>query len=285
MADEKDIKAEKKKIQDERKKLKTDEKNQKKEVKKRARELADQEAELDDDAPGGGISMFLVTLFIIAIWVAIVIVVVKMDVGGIGSNVLAPAIKDIPVVNLILPGSVVTETDDKEAYYGYTSLEDAVNQIKALEMELASAQTANATNLTEIETLKAEVERLQTFEEQQVDFQRIKTEFYEEVVYADNGPGAEAFLEYYQSIDPTTAELLYSQVLTQQQTDDLMQSYAETYSSMDPKDAADIFDSMTNNLELVGQILWAMEPEERGAILGEMDPNNAALVTKIMDPQ
>ena len=284
MADDKDLKAEKKKIQDEKKKLKTQEKSQKQEVKKRAKELAEQEAELNDDAPGGGFSMFLVTLFIIAIWIAILCLVIKLDIGGIGTNVLAPVLKDIPVVNKILPKDSVTETSDLEAYYGYTSLQDAVNQIQALEMELTSAQTANATNLSEIERLKAEVERLQTFEDQQVEFQRIKTEFYEEVIYSEDGPGPEAFMDYYESIDPATAEYLYSQVVTNSQVDAEMESYAKAYSSMEPEAAAEIFNSMTSNLELVGDILWAMTAEQRGEIMGCMDPDIAAQVTTIMNP-
>lgn len=281
---ETDIKAEKKKIQDEKKKLKNEQKARQKEAKKRARELADQEAELDDDSPGGGFSMFIVTLFIICIWIAILGILVKLDIGGFGSNVLTPILKDIPVVNQILPKDVTTETEDMEAYYGYTSLEDAVNQIKALEMELTSAKSANSTNVSEIERLKAEVERLQTFEAQQVEFQRIKTEFYEEVIYAEKGPGASEYQKYYESMDPTTAEYLYQQVVQQQQVDTLLTDYAKAYSAMEPKEAAKIFNTMTNNLDLVAKILWAMTPEQRGSILGAMDAELAAQVTKIMEP-
>lgn len=279
-----DFKAEKKKIQDEKKKLRDEQKARQKEAKKRAKELADQEAELDDDAPGGGFSMFIITLFIIFIWIAILCILVKLDIGGFGSNVLTPILKDVPIVNKILPRDVTTETEDMEAYYGYTSLEDAVNQIKALEMELTSAKSANTTNISEIERLKAEVERLQTFESQQVEFQRIKTEFYEEVIYAENGPGASEYIKYYATMDPTTAEYLYQQVVQQQQVDSLLQEYAEAYSSMEPKEAAKIFNTMTNNLDLVAKILWAMTPAQRGAILGVMDAEIAAQVTKIMEP-
>jgi len=285
MAEEKDLKAEKKRIQDEKKKLKSDQKAQQKEVKKRAKEIAQQEADLDDQAPGGGLSMILVTLFIIAIWIAILVIVVKLDIGGIGSNVLAPVIKDVPIINKILPKDATTETSDLEAYYGYTSLEDAVNQIKALELELATAQSANATNLAQIEILKSEVERLQEFEDQMVEFQRIKNEFYTEVIYATNGPGVEEYIKYFESIDPTTAQYLYQLVIQNQEVDELTASYAKAYSSMDAADAAKIFDTMTNDLDLVGEILWAMTAEQRGAILGEMDPDVAAQVTKIMNPQ
>ena len=56
------------------------------------------------------------------------------------------------------------------------------------------------TYVQQIEELKAEVNRLKIFEDQQTEFQRIKTEFYEEVVYAENGPGADAYRKYYEDI-------------------------------------------------------------------------------------
>lgn len=285
MADDKNIDAEKKKIKEEKKKLKADQKNQQKEVRKRARELADRESELDDDSAGGGFSMFIVTLFIILIWVAILGILIKLDVAGLGSKVLAPIIKDVPVINKILPNDPTTETDDLEAYYGYTSLSDAVDQIRALEMELSSAQTANATNLEEIDELKAEVKRLQTFENQQVEFQRIKTQFYEEVVYAENGPGAAEYQKYYEAMDPQTAEYLYQQVVRQEAVSSQMSDYAKAYASMEASEAAKIFNTMSNNIDLVGDILWAMTPDQRGKILGKMDPEMAAQVTKIMEPE
>ncbi len=280
-----DDKAERKKIADERKKLKKDQAAQRKEAKKRAKELADQEAELDGETTGGGISMFFVTIFIILIWLAILAILVKLDVGGFGSNVLAPVIRNVPVINRILPGDATTETEDLEAYYGYTSLDKAVDQIRALELELQSARTANATYESEIETLKAEVTRLRTFEEKQVEFERIRTEFYEEVVYAEKGPGPEEYRRYYEEMDPTTAEYLYRQVAGELQVNSKMTDYAAAYAAMKPEEAAAIFDTMGSNLDLVGQILWAMTPLQRGQIMEKMDPTIAAQITKIMDPQ
>ena len=280
---EKDLKAEKKKIADERKKLKEEQKKQQAEAKKKAKELDNQEYALDEDSPGG-FSMLFFVLIIVAIWLAILCIIIKLDVGGFGSKVVAPVIKNVPVVDKILPKDSVTESDDLEAYYGYTSLSEAVDQIKALELELTSAKSANASNLEEIDKLKAEIERLKTFESQQVEFQRIKQQFYEEVVYAENGPGADEYAKWYEGMDPTTAEYLYQQVVKTESTSTEVANYAKAYSAMDPKEAAAIFDTMTSNLELVGKILWAMKPEARGAILAEMDPTTAAQVTKIMDP-
>lgn len=276
--------AEKKRLADEKKKLKEEQKKQKKEARKRAKEIEAQEAELSADDESGGFFTVIATIGIILVWVAILCVVIKLDVGGFGSKVLTPLLKDVPVVNLILPNSQNSgniSTDNG----GYTNLNDATEQIKNLELQLQQAQTDNLKLQEDVANLKAENARLQEFEDKQVEFQRIKNEFYEEVVYAENGPGAEAYQKYYESMDPTTAEYLYKQVIAQLQEDKSVQDYAAAYSSMKPKKAAAIFEQMTDNLNLAARILKTMSAENRGNILAEMDPAIAAKLTKIMDPE
>lgn len=276
---------EKKKLKEEKRKLKAENQKQKKEVRQRAKAIAAQEAALSEDEEGNGLFTFLATMIIIALWIGIFCVIVKLDVGGLGTNIMTPLLKDIPVVNLILPGEHVTETQDGESYGGYSSLKDAVEQIRQLELELERAQSGSLSKDEEIASLKAEVLRLKEFEEKQVEFQRIKTEFYEEVIYAENGPGPEAYREYFESMDPTTAEYLYKQVVMQMEESQEIKDYALAYSEMKPKEAAAIFESMTDNLDLVARILGVMNATDRGKILGVMDPEVAAKVTKIMDPE
>lgn len=279
--------AEKKQIKDERKKLKQEEKQQKKEIKKRAKEISKREAAIDDEdeSSGGGISSFLVTVIIVAVWLLIICLLIKMDVGGFGSEVLTPLLKNVPVVNKILPESSDTETTDEEAYGGYTSLKEAVDYIKVLETELEHAQEVNDSDSTDIAELQAEVDRLKEFEDMQVEFQRIKEQFYEEVVYSDKGPGAEAYKTYYESMDPETAATLYKQVVRQLEEDEEVTDYAAAYSAMKPKQAAAIFESMTDDLDLVARILGVMDSDTRGDILGAMDSTVAAKITKLMDPE
>ena len=78
---------------------------------------------------------------------------------------------------------------------------------------------------------------------------------------------------------------MYKQVIAQLQEDKSVQDYASAYSSMKPKKAAAIFEQMTDNLNLAARILKTMSAENRGNILGEMDPAIAAKLTKIMDPE
>lgn len=282
-----DAKAEQKRLKEEKKKLKEEQKRQRKDAKARAKEIANQEAELLEDDESGSGSVFLVTFVIVLIWIAILCLVVKLDFGGFGSNVLTPILKDVPVLKLILPSSneVIVDEESKESYGGYDDLREAVDYIKELELELERAQSAETTSTDEVAQLKAEIERLKTFEDAQVEFQRIKTEFYEEVVYAENGPGIEEYRKYFEEMDPATAEYLYKQVVQQIEESDEIKSYARAYSSMKPKAAAGIFEAMTDNLDLAARILAAMEPGDRGKILGVMDADIAARITKIMDPE
>ena len=269
---------ERKQLVEEKKKLKKEQQAQRKEAKRRAKEIAKQEDALDDGSEGNSLLTFGATILIVVLWMAVICAIIKLDIGGFGSSVVTPILKDVPVLNKILPANSITETTDGSAY-------DAVDQIKSLELQLEQAQTASAAKEEELDQLKAEVLRLKEFENQQVEFQRIQKEFYDEVVYSDKGPGAEEYKKYYESMDPATAEYIYKQVVTQLEESQEIQDYAAAYSAMKPKQAAAIFEQMTNNLDLAARILKVMSAEDRGKILGAMNYEVAAKITKIMDPE
>lgn len=279
-----------KQLKEEKKRLKAEQKEQKKLAKQRAKEIASKEEELMEEEGTSSGSVFAVTFIIVLIWIAILCLVVKLDFGGFGSNVLTPVLKDVPLLNLILPDSktnisVNDEEVREEAYGGYDNLRDAVDYIKELELELERAQAARTDSSEEVEQLRAEVERLRTFEDSQVQFQLLKNQFDEEVVYAEKGPGIEEYRKYYEEIDPAYAEYLYKQVIQQIEETDEIKDYAQAYSSMKPAAAAAIFEEMTDNLDLVARILGVMEAEDRGKILGVMDTEIASRLTKMMDPE
>ena len=66
--------------------------------------------------------------------------------------------------------------------------------------------------------------------------------------------------------------------------DSQVEDYAKTYSNMKPQEAASIFDTMTDNLGLVADILMNMGTQQRADILGKMDATTAAKLTEIMEP-
>lgn len=275
---------EKAKLKQEKQQFKQEQKTQKKEAKRRAAEIAKQEEALGED-DGNGVVTFLATVLIVVLWLAIVCVVIKLDIGGFGSSVMAPILKDVPVISMILPSaSPAVSDEEQEGYGGYASIEDAVAYIRQLELELEREQTASKAKDTENEALRAEVLRLKEFEQKQSEFQRIVTEFYEEVVYSDKGPGLEEYMKYYEAMDPTTAEYLYKQGLVQQQKNEKVEEYIQTFAAMKPKQVAEAFKNMEDNLSLVVEILNAMSVEERAAIMNVMDSELVAKVAKMMHP-
>ena len=259
---------------------------------KRNRKLAKKEAkkngtadEFEEESGGGKAAVVFVTLMIIVIWIAILAVLIHFDVGGFGSTVMQPILKDVPYVNKILPKTEEEETKTKEdSKYPYKTVDEAVAYIKELEKELADAKESNSENDAYVADLEAQAAPWKEYKDNEQKFEEEKAKFYKEVVFSDQAPDINEYKKYYESIDPQNAENLYKQVVEQQEKDDDMSDYVKAYSQMKPKQAAAIFDTMTDNLELVAKILSAMKADARGDILGNMKTDTAAKVTKLMEP-
>ena len=262
------------------------EKQRKKEEKKLAKQKQAEadDFEMEEETAGGKVAVFFVTLIIIIVWLAILALLIKWDVGGFGSQVLAPVLKDVPYVNKILPDSALEEISTEDSAYAFDSMDEAVAKIKELEIALAEAQSGNTENAEYITQLEAQAQELQKYKEDEAAFEQEKQSFCEDVVFSDVAPDIEEYKKYYESIDPANAEVLYKQVVEQTAADEKIDEYVKTYSSMKPKEAAAIFDTMTNNLKLVAEILENMDAQSRADILGKMDSNTAAKVTEIMKP-
>ena len=241
-------------------------------------------ADVDDEDEGFSPSVLLIVILIVIIWIAILALLIKLDIGGFGSGVLRPILKDVPVINRILP-----EPASTEEYVGdFDNLPDALAEIERLNKQIdelrAELAKGGDEESEEVKALKEEIVRLRTFEDSQVVFQKLKTEFYEEVVFSDKAPEIEQYKAYYEEIDPDNAEYLYKQVVAQLETDKIMDEYVKAYSEMKPKQAAAIFNEMGDSLDLVAKILGHMDTNARAKILQAMDKDIASKLTKIMDP-
>lgn len=262
------------------------EKARKKEEKKLAKlnKAESDELEMEEETAGSKVAVFFVTLIIIIVWLAIIALLIKWDVGGFGSGVLAPVLKNVPYVNQILPDSVTEEISTEDSAYAFESMDEAVAKIKELEIALAEAQNSTNADAEYIAELEAQAGELQRYKEEEAAFEEEKQSFYEDVVFSDSAPDIEEYKQYYESIDPANAEVLYKQVVAQTVEQEKIEEYVNTYSSMKPKEAAAIFDTMTNNLKLVAEILEQMDTQSRADILGKMNSDTAAKVTEIMEP-
>jgi len=248
---------------------------------KKGKKGKDEEGDEDDDKKGGGFVVALVTILVVIIWLAIFALLIKTDVGGFGSTVMYPILKNVPYLNKILPE--VEEYAQEDSAYQFATMDEAVARIKELEAQLKAAQDQSTTDAATLADLQAQAAELQTYKENEAKFEQEKQQFYEDIVYNDKADTSN-YRQYYEEIEPDNAEAIYRQVVQQDEADSKISDYAKTYSSMKASQAASIFNTMTDNLGLVAKILNAMSASQRGAILGAMNAQTAAQLTAIMNP-
>lgn len=232
----------------------------------------------------------LVCVTLVLLFIIILLVCIRMDVGGFGSKVLRPVLKDVPVLKHVLP-----EATDEEvaAETGYRSLAQAVTRIEQLEQELAQLKEQQASQTTsgnvaadaalqaEIDSLKQQIETLKVYESNQKNFEATKEKFYKEVVYNDHVDISD-YTKWYEEMDKDTAAKLYKEAVKTQEASEYEKEMAKTYAEMKPAKAAAILNTMTGDVDTVVNILNAMDAKDRGAIMGEMNATFAAKITKKM---
>lgn len=234
-----------------------------------------------EEKEGGKISTVLVVILIVLIWLAIFAALIKFDVGGFGSGVLYPVLKDVPVINAILP-----DMDDDNVAAGdekYTSLAQAIERIEQLEGMLASNNSNSQANADYIAKLEQELANLQVYKDNQDAFEKRVLEFDENVVFADEAPDIEQYIQYYEQIQPDNAAKIYAECVEKYQYNARIKTQADTYGKMEPSQAAAILQEMTDgDLDLVAGILSSMGASKSSAILAQMDVETAAQITKKM---
>lgn len=237
--------------------------------------------ESNEKREGNKVLTILIALMLVIIWLAVFGILIKLDFGGFGSGVLRPILKDVPLINRILPD--VSEIGlNEENEYEYESLAEAVAKIHELEATIEDMKQDGVSNSSTVAELQAEIDRLKVFEENQLEFEERVKEFEKKVVFAEQAPDIEEYKKFYEDIDPTHAEELYKQVIEQLQYSDAIKEKADIYRKMEPKAAAKILETMTADVESVAKILLSMKPKESAAILAEMDNVVAAKITKKM---
>lgn len=233
----------------------------------------------DDELKAGSkILSVIITLLIVVILLGIMAACIKLDVGGIGNNVLRPVIKDVPVLNKILP-KASNEQLSKENNYSYDNISDAVEKIKQLEKENDKLKADYDDINSKVSDYQAEIKRLKVFEDQQADYEEKVKKFNEDIVYNDNAPDISEYKAYYDEIEPDNAQEIYRQVVEQLQADETTKSLATAYAKMDSGAAAKALET-NDDISLVCKILKNMSEKSMAAIMNQMTPEFAAKVTK-----
>jgi flagellar motility protein MotE (MotC chaperone) len=208
--------------------------------------------------------------------VGLVSTAVYFNMGNITEKYLRTSMQKIPIVRNILPPK------KEQDLYGDLDRQQLIAQIEQFKKEATSKDERVSTLKSDVTFKQNQIERLQEIEDQQLQFKEDKEEF--DRILGKNDP--KAFAELYKKMNPDIAATIYKETIEDQKVTKDIKKYTATYEVMDPSSVARIMEEMVNtDLDLVVLILNHIEEEQRGAILGEIEPKIAARVTKRMAPQ
>ena len=223
------------------------------------KQLKGQLDELEGNSKGGKAVCALVFLLILLLSMGAIGICAKLDVGGLASNVLAPIISDVPGIRNILPKDL---------------------QQKSLDELIAEDQITQQAQIAADEAAKAEAEAQKMSEEAAIQQSQAAAE---EAAKADAEAQSQAEAAAIQQ-SQEAEKAAQAQADAKAAEEAALADYVDTYSQMQPKDAATIFDSMMQDKSnLVVKILSNMPSDKRAAILSCMDIDNVARITVLMD--
>jgi flagellar motility protein MotE (MotC chaperone) len=234
-----------------------------------------------DRVGGGKILTALIIFLIVLIWLAILALLIKFDVGNLGSEVLRPVLKDIPVVNRILP-DVSEEQEAYENAYPYKNLGEAVEYIKKLEEQVDKYREENSDYAIRQAEMQKEIDSLRHYEEEQDEFAKLREAFDREVVFNEKAPTTDEYLKWYASMYPNNAAKIYNELLERKLVEDSLKKYADYLASMEPGEAADILSEYPSDIDMICRLLDCMKKVQVSDILREMEPLFAARILNRM---
>lgn len=245
--------------------------------------MADETAVVEEEKKSGGAGG-LIVLVIIILMLGGFVALVKFDVFGLGTNVLGPSLKDVPVLNLILPEMPEEEVDADvvEIVYTFETVEEAIEIIKERDKRVKELEEMVENNSEANTALEEEVARLKVFEDNQVAFEADKLAF-DQLVAEQADPAS--YMTYVEGAYPETALSIYEQFAKDSVMDEDIQKNADMYGSMKAKEAATIMEiTHLSDMEMVSEILQAMDTTKAGSILAAMDPTIADRISRYMYP-
>jgi flagellar motility protein MotE (MotC chaperone) len=134
----------------------------------------------------------------------------------------------------------------------------------------------------EAEAVKLENEKLlEQIEKERVQLQEDKKVVSE--IIAQGSP--EGLKDYFNRIDPETAQRIYTEIIKQEAVDQQIKTMAKTYAEMEPANAAAVLTELKDkDIELVLDIISLMKADASAEIMENMEPALAAeLMKKLAD--
>lgn len=229
---------------------------------------------------GTKLATFFIILIIIAVWLAILAMLIKFDVGGLGTFA-RPYIENVNGLSRILPEL----TDEEIAYrerYPYKNIEEANDYIKELEKLVDKYSEENNDYAARQAELQSEVDTLKHFEEEYETYLKQREKFDNEIVYNDNAPIAAEYIKWFETMYPENATRIYSELKSRETADEAVYQIARDISKMKPKDAAKILEEFTSDVDFVCEIFECLKTQQVSDILTQFSKDDALFAARVV---
>jgi uncharacterized protein YfbU (UPF0304 family) len=224
----------------------------------------------------------VIPVVILLIILLSIVAVLYFDLFGVREQIVMPYIREAPVVGQLFPVPTEAPVDEELARIAEMTPEETRTELDGLNyrIEDLEAQLQAAKDQKQLDD--EQIDYLEGFELQIEEYRDIKERF-DQIVVA--GAGADAYIEFFETISPENAERLYRESLAESQYNSEIREQAATYAEMDEATAAAALDIMLGAYpDLCIAIVTNMSVEDRAAIFDEMTADRVAQITRLMSP-
>ncbi len=234
------------------------------------------------DSFGTKLATLIIIMIITLIWFAIVALLIRTDVGGLGTR-LRPYLEEVPVVRLVLPPL----TDEEIAYrerYPYKNMKEAIERINYLEELVDKYSEENDDYAERIAELQEENALLKHYEAEFEAYLENKEAFDRQIVYGDNVPNPETFIKWYESMYPENAAKIFEELTARKEQSEAVKEIANVVEKMDTKQAAHLLEQYTSDLDFICRILeclYIKKPKQVSELLDQMTKDDELFASRV----
>ena len=221
----------------------------------------------------------IVVLLLILIFVGALVGVIGFNAFGVRDRYLLTTLERIPLINGLLPEAAHNGAAGEEPL---VSAEELQAQIDVLNRRLEQSLRTERDEVRKNEMYVDEILRLTEFEEAQLQYRADKEEFDRMIAMGDPA----AYARFYAQIAPENAEVLGPEAEVAVRAAKEFQTYIKTIGAMEEKEIALMLTEMIrSDLDRVVLIISSLPNDVAGAVLGAMEPKDAASVVKRWSPE
>ncbi|MCL2699871.1 MAG: hypothetical protein FWE68_06120 [Defluviitaleaceae bacterium] len=231
----------------------------------------------DQNKKGGKLKKVILAVLFLAI-IGLLVGVIGFNFMNLRERFLRGAIDNIPIVNTLLPAP---ESEEGGGPPQATNAE-LVTQADDLQREVDRLTSEREDLIRRMGIYTAEIENLRAITEQIEQFRRDKDEFDRMIALRDPA----AFRNFYESILPENADILYREAVTASERAQELRRLTTTVASMDERSAARMLENLiTTDMDIVVMLLSNVSTDAAASIIDGMSSENAAAVVKQMAPE